>query len=109
MKRVRSFLLLSVFALSCNPASIGGETDCPDGETNCLSDDPSKHPPGGPGAYDKVGPGTQTPFDPSDDGSSGVKVDKDGNIVGAGPVASITQNHIARQIVALYRDTLRIT
>ena len=81
MKRVRSFLLLSVFALSCNPASIGGETDCPDGETNCLSDDPSKHPPGGPGAYDKVGPGTQTPFDPSDDGSSGVKVDKDGNIV----------------------------
>lgn len=81
MKRNLPVLLLPLLALSCNPANLGGEADCQAGDTACLGYDPSKPPPGGPGAYEKVGPNGSTPFDPSGDGSSGVKVDKDGNIV----------------------------
>jgi streptogramin lyase len=81
MTRKVTVLVLPLLALACNHANLGGETDCVEGDTACQALDPNKPPPGGPGAYDKVGPSGTTPFDPSDDGSSGVKVDKDGNVV----------------------------
>lgn len=81
MKQNLSLLVLSLLPFACNPANLGGETSCESGDPTCVSGDPSKLPPGGPGAYDKVGPTGNTPFDPTEDGSSGVKVDKDGNIV----------------------------
>ena len=81
MKRNLSLFVLPLLALACNPANLGGETDCEAGDTSCQPYDPNKPPPGGPGAYEKVGPMGTTPFDPTDDGSSGVKLDKDGNVV----------------------------
>ena len=54
MKRNLPVLLLPLLALSCNPANLGGEADCQAGDTACLGYDPSKPPPGGPGAYEKV-------------------------------------------------------
>ena len=81
MKRNLSLFVLPLLALACNPANLGGETDCEAGDTSCQPYDPNKPPPGGPGAYEKVGPMGTTPFDPTDDGSSGVKIDKDGNVV----------------------------
>lgn len=73
-------VVLSLLALSCNPADLGGMGDCLPDDPLCPGVDPITPPPPGPGAYDKAGPGTGTPFDPSD-GSSGVKIDKDGNVV----------------------------
>lgn len=81
MKRLSVSVCLSLLSLSCNP-DVGGNTEsCLADDPLCVIGDPTKPLPGGPGAYDKVGPGTSTPFDPTDDGSSGVKKDKDGNIV----------------------------
>lgn len=72
-------VFLSVpLSLACNETNIDPGNNCPgctDGVdmsagTGLMAD-----------RTDKVGPGSGSPFDPGDDGSSGVKLDPNGNIV----------------------------
>ncbi|MCS6911811.1 MAG: hypothetical protein RMK29_14970 [Myxococcales bacterium] len=76
---------LSLGLTTCNPP-LEGSLACPGGAQDCepTSSDGSvrpKQPPAGPERIERAGPGSRTPFDPSADGSSGVKLDPGGNVV----------------------------
>lgn len=85
-KSLRRWTFLGAWAalalhLSCNPELEGGGGNCPPGES-CPGKDPGPGPsPTTPDKFEKVGPGTGSPFNPGADGSTGIKLDDKGNVV----------------------------
>ena len=94
---MRSLILysLSVATLlnaSCGAENSGGSEICPEGATFCTPGQPYD-PNTGPTEKEVVaGPGTVSPFNSMNNGSTGVKVDPNGNVVldGTGNINNLT-------------------
>ncbi|MFO0622951.1 MAG: hypothetical protein U0745_16270 [Polyangia bacterium] len=94
---MRSLILysISVAALlnaSCGAENTGGSEICPEGATFCTPGQPYD-PNTGPTEKEVVaGPGTGSPFNSMNNGSTGVKTDPNGNIVldGTGNINNLT-------------------
>ena len=94
---MRSLILysLSVATLlnaSCGAENSGGSEICPEGATFCTPGQPYD-PNTGPTAKEAVaGPGTVSPFNAMNSGSTGVKVDPNGNVIldGTGNINNLT-------------------
>ena len=86
-----SFSIGALLNTSCGTEGIGGTEICPEGATYCTPGQPWDPNSGPEVKWVKSGPGTGVPFDPKGSGTSGVKLDPNGNIVvdGAGNMNSL--------------------